>query len=385
MEREKIELPLLKGKDREKAIPIVVVCGIIGMLLILLVVCLSLTFKREYKLHYSDVSNLDYNVYLKDNPFYDMKYLPKDKIYVASLIDYIDADFDYIFKSDESIGLEYTYYVRASVLINNSDGKNIFKKEDTLLDKKSFSDVNKDTFSVNENVKVDYAKYNKLASDFIDQLNITADAKLVVSLYVDVLGKHAEFDKNISDKAVISLNIPLATRGVDISMDYNLSNNVDEVLQYRSTMISNPVLFGFAVLLAVLDICSIIGVITYVIINRDNQTLYNKKLAKILKDYERYISETAITQRVEDMMKTQSLRIEIIKTFEDLVDIRDSLEKPILYHEERPGEEAVFYILADRIGYIYVMRASEMRKEKAKNKMNADIKEKKEITKRETK
>ena len=285
MEKEKIELPLLKGKDREKAIPIVVVCGIIGMLLILLIVCLSLTFKREYKLHYSDVSNLDYNVYLKENDFYDMKYLPKDKIYVSSLIDYIDADFDYIFKSDENIGLEYTYYVRASVLVNNSDGKNIFKKEETLLDKKSFSDMNKDTFSVNENVKIDYGKYNKLASDFVDQLNISADAKLVVSLYVDVLGKHAEFDKNISDKAVISLNIPLTTRGVDISMDYNLSNNVDEVLQYSSTIISNPILFGFAVLLAVLDICAIVGVIAYVIVNRDNQTLYNKKLAKILKDF----------------------------------------------------------------------------------------------------
>ncbi len=366
MEKEKIELPLLKGKDREKAIPIVVVCGIIGMLLILLIVCLSLTFKREYKLHYSDVSNLDYNVYLKENDFYDMKYLPKDKIYVSSLIDYIDADFDYIFKSDENIGLEYTYYVRASVLVNNSDGKNIFKKEETLLDKKSFSDMNKDTFSVNENVKIDYGKYNKLASDFVDQLNISADAKLVVSLYVDVLGKHAEFDKNISDKAVISLNIPLTTRGVDISMDYNLSNNVDEVLQYSSTIISNPILFGFAVLLAVLDICAIVGVIAYVIVNRDNQTLYNKKLAKILKDYERYISETVITERVEDMMKTQSLRIEIIKTFEDLIDIRDSLEKPVLYHEERPGEEAVFYILADKVGYIYVMRANEMRKNKDK-------------------
>ena len=85
---------------------------------------------------------------------------------------------------------------------------------------------------------------------------------------------------------------------------------------------------------------------------------------KILRDYDRYISETVITERVEDMMKTRSLRIELIKTFEGLIDIRDNLGKPILFHEERPGEEAIFYIITDRVGYIYVMRKDDFDKKK---------------------
>ena len=107
-----------------------------------------------------------------------------------------------------------------------------------------------------------------------------------------------------------------------------------------------------------------VSIIIWIIKNRDHNTLYKKKLDKILKDYERYISETVITERVEDMMKTRSLRIEVVKDFEGLIDIRDSLGKPILFHEERPGQEAVFYILSDRVGYIYVMRANDFKKKK---------------------
>ncbi len=364
MEKEKIELPLLKGSDREKCIPLAVIIGLIFLLVIFLIACLSLTFKGTYTLHYDENSRLDYKVYLVDNDYYDVDYLPKDKQYISTLIDYVDATFDYAFKSDENIGLEYSYYVKAAVMINNTDGRNIYEKDETLVDKKQFTDLSNNTFKVSERLKISYDKYNDLAKQFISDYNLNAEATLVVSLYVDVAGKHAEFDKKISDKAVVSLKIPLTSRTVDIEMDYDLSNSVDEVLQYRTAVINNPTLFAIAIALAMIDVATIIAIVIWIIRHRDDQTLYNKKLDKILREYDRYICETVITERVEDMMKTRSLRIEIIKSFEDLVDIRDNLGKPILYHEERPGQEAVFYIITERVGYIYVMRADELRNQK---------------------
>ena len=359
---DKMELPLLKGKDREKFIPASVIVGLILMLVIFLLAMLSLTFKGTYKLHYSDNSNLDYKVYLKENTYYPEKYLGKDQNYISSLIDYIDADFSYSFRSNDNLGLEYSYYVTAAVNISNNDGKSIYNKEEKLVERQKFTDLSNKTFRVSENVKIDYDKYNKLAKSFIDTYSLSADANLVVKLYVDLNGKHAEFDKKISDNAVITLSIPLTNKTTEIDMDYDLSNSKDEVLQYRQAIITNKPLFIFAVVLAVLDVAGIAAIIYWIVKNRDGHTVYAKKLGRILKDYERYISETAITERVEDMMKTRSLRIEVVKTFDGLIDIRDNLGKPILYHEERPGEEAVFYIITDRIGYIYVMRASEMGK-----------------------
>lgn len=359
MNNEKIEVLFTGEEDKEKAIPIAVITGIVIMLVIVLMGCLSLTFQKEYVVHYTDNSNLDYNVYLKPNNFYKTSFLPKDKNYISTLIDYIDAKFDYTFKSTEDIDLEYAYYMKADVLVNNSKGKNIFKQEETIINKKSFNDVSNNTFSIDENVKIDYAKYNRLASDFISSYDLQADSKVVISLYVDVLGKHAEFDKELKDKAVISLEIPLTNKTIDITMDYELTNNVDEVFQYKSTMISNPILFTVSVIFAILDVAGIAAIIVYVISHRDCKTIYAHKLKRILRDYDRYISETNNFKRTDF---GDDLRTEYVKSFDAIINIRDSLEKPILYHEEKVGERAVFYIIDDKVVYIYVMRAFDMKK-----------------------
>ena len=90
---DKVELPLLKGKEREKCIPLAVIVGVAILIFVLSLAFLSLTFEQDYKLHYSETSDLDYKVYLKKNNFYSEKYLEKDQTYIASLIDCINAFF----------------------------------------------------------------------------------------------------------------------------------------------------------------------------------------------------------------------------------------------------------------------------------------------------
>ena len=46
---EKIELPLLKGNEREKGIPISVIAGLAFLILFFVVAFLSLTIKNTYK------------------------------------------------------------------------------------------------------------------------------------------------------------------------------------------------------------------------------------------------------------------------------------------------------------------------------------------------
>ena len=355
-----IELPLLKGKPKEKYIPISVGIGILILLILILIGFFACTFKRTIKLHYSEKSNIDYKVYLKPNDYYTEKYLGKNKKYVASLIDYIDTDFDYTFKADDKVDLNYTYYVVAKVEVNDASNKNLFTKEEIIKDKITVDDIKDHKINLKENIKVNYGKYNKIASDFIDQYKLTANARLTVSLIVDINGKHQEFANQLTNKEVVSYKIPLTEKTVDVEMDYKITNDADQVVQNKVAMISNKTLFTIVIVLMVVDVLAIGYVIYWVIVNRDNVTRYTLKLQKIKKDYSRYISETIITERVEDMMLTRSLRIELIKNFEDLLDIRDSLNKPILFHEERPNEEAIFYILTDRVGYLYIMRADEL-------------------------
>lgn len=360
---EKVELPILRGNNSKKSIPMTVTVGLIILIVLLLITSLSLTFKKTYKINYSDSSALDYKVYLKNNPFFSTKYLEKDKQYISSLIDYVDAGFSYKFSSEDDIDIDYEYYILATLNVSNTDGKTIYDKKEYLQSAKKVTAEN-NSLSVNENVKIDYDKYNKMAKSFIDEYGLTANANLVVSLMVDVRGKNSHFDKTISDNGVITLTIPLTTKTVDISMDYELSNNKNATLQQREAIINNKALFTAGIIFIIIDILAIIAIVIYIIFTRDEKENYRVTLNKILRENERYISETVITERVEDMLKTRSLRIEVVKSFNALMDIRDSLNKPILYHEEKLGEEAVFYIISEHIGYIYVMSVEDFKKKK---------------------
>lgn len=360
---EKVELPILRGNNSKKSIPMTISVGLIILVVLLLITSLSLTFKKTYKINYSDSSDLDYKVYLKKNSHFKSKYLGKDKQYISSLIDYVDADFTYKFSSEDDIDIDYEYYIIATLNVTNTDGKVIYDKKEYLQSVKKANAEN-NALSINENVKVDYDKYNRMAKTFIDEYGLTANANLVVSLMVDVRGKNSHFDKTISDSGVIKLNIPLTTKIVDISMDYDLSNNKNATLQQREAVIKNKVLFTGGIVFIIIDILAICAIVAYIVFTRDEKENYRVTLNKILRDNERYISETVITERVEDMLKTRSLRIEVVKSFNALMDIRDSLNKPILYHEEKLGEEAVFYIISENIGYIYVMNVEDFKKKK---------------------
>lgn len=64
---EKVELPILRGNNSKRSIPMTVTVGLIILVILLLITSLSLTFKKTYKINYSDSSDLDYKVYLKES------------------------------------------------------------------------------------------------------------------------------------------------------------------------------------------------------------------------------------------------------------------------------------------------------------------------------
>jgi hypothetical protein len=60
-------------------------------------------YSKGYFVKYSETSNIDYKVLLRENEFFDNNYLESDKKYIASLIDYIDANFNYKLSLEEDV------------------------------------------------------------------------------------------------------------------------------------------------------------------------------------------------------------------------------------------------------------------------------------------
>lgn len=368
---------IIKSK---REIRIITISGIIVLFLMTILCLKAISKKEDSVMHYSDNSQLDYNVFLKENDFYTTPSLPKDRLYVSTLIDYIDAKFNYNFHVVEDLNLGYKYSISAKVEVQGDSNKNIFEKEEILVSEQDVEKVLNKQFSISENVKIDYDRYNELASSFINEYGITAKANIIVSLFVDVVGTHDKFDKKMNDSAVVSFVIPLANKTTEIKMNYDLTNNSNVVFEYGKTSITHPFLFVFAILIAIGDIAYVCYQMVHYLIIRDGKVRYQEKLKKIFRDYGRYISKKSMTAHTKEIMYTVSLRTEIVRTFDDLINVRDSIQKPILFYESVPGEQAIFYIIDTKVSYIYIMSARDLDKKNNNFKIiNYSLEEKKEL------
>ena len=81
----------------EKRLTINIILFIISFALCLFVAAKTIEKEKIAPINYTDVNNISYKVYLKNNEFYKQKYLDMNRAYVANLIDYIDIDFNYLF------------------------------------------------------------------------------------------------------------------------------------------------------------------------------------------------------------------------------------------------------------------------------------------------
>ena len=285
-----------------------------------------------------------------------------DNAYIATLVDYIDIDMNYNFSTKENIKLNYDYKILATINVKNGNGKNIFNKDEVLLDSKKLDVSEENIFNIKENVKINYDKYNNLVRDFIDEYKLSGvQAYLDVKLLVNVGGESFVYDKNTSNKSAILLTIPLANDTTEFTINYNLSNESDVILQHSEALITNKVLLGLIIILAICDVIGMILTIVIIIRRRSAQARYDVELKRIKKTYSDYMCETNLTQRREDMEKTTSMKMISVKNFNGLVDAADKINKPILFHEE-DSKSSVFYIYDEKVCYIYYMSVKDFEK-----------------------
>ena len=161
---------------------------------------------------YTEESNLDYKVCLKDNSFYEGKCLKKGNQYVSSLIDYIPATFSYNLKfPDDDVEYSYSYKIEAEFDVKDKDNKkSLFTKKEVLYESNNMTVQN--SANINYTLNIDYNKYNNILSSFIDMYNLDETTNtLKVSMYVDASVGNTEINE-ISKDSVISLSIPLTRK-----------------------------------------------------------------------------------------------------------------------------------------------------------------------------
>lgn len=316
--------------------------------------------KTQY-VNYNENKNLDYKVYLKDNNFFNGEYLDANNQYIATLIDYITAEFKYDLEvEDANVEYKYSYYIDAIVEVKDkNNNKSLYKETEKLVSKKTNESTSDKNVTIKEKIKIDYNKYNDLIKRFINIYGLSdAESTLKINMYVSVYGNCDKLENGSTNKnSTITMNIPLTKKTVGIDMTYDLGDQNEKVLVCKNT---NKIIYVYLLISFICLIMSLIFINVLIKYIRDTQTaesIYEKELRKILTNYKSYI------QQVNNEIDIKNKDVLKVDSFTDLLEIRDTIQEPILMVKSKEKSNVYFFIPSKtNIVYSYGLRITDIRK-----------------------
>lgn len=315
--------------------------------------------EKQEVIVYTENSNIGYKVYLKENEFFEDDYLLEDNQYIASLINYIETNMEYQLGSEsKNIDYKYAYKIMAEVEVQDKDTKKpLYKFEEELVKEQVYYANTSSDLRLNKKIQIDYNKYNDLIKKFVDVYDLEeSNASLTVKMYVKMLDSdNASIQK--TDIPVATLNIPLTTNTVAIDIEsHEVNGNGINVIKKMNdqgdvfiAVILLAVAFGLALKLRV-----------FIKDTENEEALYNMKLRKIMMNYGSYI------QKVNNEYDFEDCQVLEIKLFEDLLQIRETINKPILMTESDEVMQTYFFIPTDNTIYLYELKPGNLKKQKGR-------------------
>lgn len=299
---------------------------------------------------YKQSPAVSYVVNLKENDYFDTETLSMNQYYITRIIDSINANFNYTYDSDHPSNLKYTYNIQAVLTGKTSTNEGdieVWSKKYTLLNNQTKTINNTNSFTINENVKIDYQLYQDIVNAFKAEVGINIDANLNVKLNVDVTGDYES--KQINETATAELNIPVGTPTMKITTGVS---NIGPKAVYdtdadNKELVVNYATLFFGTLLATLTLMGI-AFATKQLIKLTRKTEFTIETNRILKTYGDIIAES---RQLPDFTE---LEVIDIVSFQDMVDIEEELRIPIIYTKVAENI-AWFTIIHDNRMYRYIV------------------------------
>lgn len=309
---------------------------------------------------YSETGNADYKVYLKENDYYDRKFLDSGMQYVANIINTINSRFNYEIHADENMDFTYKYKITGKLIISDpiDTNKVLHTKNYNLLEEKE-DKISSNNLVINEDIDIDYDKYNKYVSSYKMDYGLAVDSKLIVTMDINVNGNYKEKKEKLNKTKKLQISIPLNEQTININILSDKINESGNLSSNISTTIKNKVSFVVAIIVLLISLLGI-GLAVYLFLENRKKNIYSITVNKILKDYDRII----VNGNVE--LNENSFKNKIYpETFQEMVDASQTLNSPILYYEVIKDEKCFFVIIKDDTMYKYRLTRAYLEKKKS--------------------
>ncbi len=302
----------------------------------------AFTYNESEIIDYSENSNVDYKVCLEENTDYSESCLGQNMQYLSLITKNIPVTFNYDVKLSKAKKYDIDYYVVGSLRIVDRDNeeKVLYTSEDVLVPNTKVSNE-ADNIQFTSNIEVDFKQYNNYVTSYKSRYSLNADAYLDVVLYLN---------ESTGPRRVSSLTVPLGVQTYGISKSQTLNNNQSFTVKEEGWKSRNifDVVIGLVMLLIAIGI--IIRVARLMIKVSNSKSKYQRKLSQILREYDRII----VVARNGFEMNPNKKLIKVL-SFNELLDARDTLEKPIVYVKVNEVKSEFYVEDVDKV-YQYVMK-----------------------------
>ena len=326
---------------------------LVTLILVVVVGILSFYFYMQSKqviattVAHTENGGVNYKVYLSDKTYYNRDYLDEGMQYISSIIDYIDLNFNYKSEYD----LEDTYKVSKKITANVKilDSEKTDKVIYTETEELKNETVTSDKVSVNDNVKLDYIKYNTLANKFKSDYGINASSILVIDY--DVMYE-SEKNELVGGKK-ITVELPLSRQMLTIEKSNDISSNEPYILRTSKSAL-NKVMFGLFVLFTVTTVIGVVVLFIEVQTRLRKESKYDRYIAKLLKENDSYITES------NNISIDNEKNVISVNSFKELLDVRNNIDKTIIY--TKLSENSSKFEIIDEVIYEYIVTREDMEK-----------------------
>lgn len=322
--------------------------------LILITVNLNEDSTPKPLMNITEVGNANYTVALLPNNYFEQTELSSNQQYISSIIDQIKSNFTYNFTSDKNFNYVYKYRVIGTLTANHKidtdTSKTVLTKQYALVQPTTVKKTNSNHFKIDKKVNIDYGKFNAYINEFKKDYVLTVTANLNVKLIVNVTGTLNGYDNPIKTTYQSSIDIPLSEQTINIAINNKKPNVTTSIVDKNKNIIKNVPYFILGILILIISLLVLITTILSVFKAEEKDKKYQKKLKKILSNYDEVIVQTKNKINLKDM------QVIYVESFEELMDAQQELRIPIAYTEIYKNEEDMFVLIHGKEAWVYVFR-----------------------------
>lgn len=329
---------------------------IIQVIAIALIVAIALgsfliydRMNRTYYIEYTENSQIDYTVAYKKNDYFEDDSIGPGNEYITSLVDGIAASFSYgLNMGVTNVAFDYSYAIEATLLIADRDSGNpYYSHTDLLVPYRQMASARSRGVVIAEPVEIDFTGYNKRANDFINTYNLkNASATLIVKLNVEVISNSDQFRQQNENTYFTALNIPLAEDTFGIHTTSSAPAGQTKVIAFNGSA-SRQAFYVIGLISAILAVILAMVLLVYAYMTRNEDITYAARVRKILRSYGSFV------QRMEGEFDSEGYQIVVIKTFTEMLGIRDTLQAPVLM-TENSDETMTQFLIPTNTKLLYV-------------------------------